>query len=194
MGRISKKKQNIKEILKKITIMNIITDLLMIIFGIFLFLNPVTSNEMLGKISGILLIMWGITMIFSYLKRDKAKLYSMNLIFGTLVLLMGAYLVINPKILIEIVMICVGVYLVINGASKIHYSLCLKSADEESWLIIMINGIVLVVLSIIFMFSNFVAYAVTQLIGIFFIFGSLINIMNTLLLKKRNEEIVKIFW
>ncbi|MFI3261015.1 MAG: DUF308 domain-containing protein [bacterium] len=193
---MARKSNDVNKIFDKMLMINICTDVLLLLFGIFLLTKPDVSYKIMGAITGLFLLVWAGSMIYSYITRDGAKLYSLNLIFGSLIGLLGLVLIVFPYSLIEFVSNCIGLYLLINGASKINYGLWLRKGKEETWLITITTGGLLIFLSllIIFFFDNFLVLAIPQVIGMFIIMSTALNIMETVLLKKRSKEIVKIFW
>lgn len=189
---IKKKEKN--GIFNKLILINIVIDVIIIIFGCFLLFKPSISNKIIGILCGILLLCWAGSLIFSYIKRDGAKLYSLNIVFGSLIGVLGLVLILYPYTVITFVQVCIGLFLLVNGATKINYGLWLKKGNEETWIITLITGLFMIVISLLLMFTNIVAYSITQLIGIFLIISSILNLSDAILFKKRSKEIVKIFW
>lgn len=192
-----KKKTKKTDILNRFNSMlsiNIFADIVIIVLGIFLFFEPSLTNKIIGSLIGGALIIYAASMIYSYISRDGAKLYSLNIIFGTVIALIGLLLIVYPYTVIDFIKIALGIYIMITGATKINYAMWLKKGKEESWLITLLTGLLLIGVSLIFMFSSFITITITRVIGIFLICSSVLNIMDVMLFKKRSKEIVKIFW
>ena len=174
--------------------MNLAVEVIMIILGFVMFFNPAMSNKAIGIVVGVILLLSASSLIYNYISRDGAKIYSLNLIFGLLVGLLGLVLIVYPYSLIDFVINCIGIYMIINGAVKINHGLWLRKGKEESWLIVVSSGILLIFISLVFIFSTFVSLTITRVIGIFLIISGALSLMDTILFKKRSKEIVKIFW
>ncbi len=174
--------------------LGLLADAVLAIFGVFLLFMPNVTNKVAGTVIGVLLMFHAASMIYTYVSRDGAKLYSFNLIFGSLIALIGLILIVSPYTLMSFVTNCIGFFLIVTGASKINYAFWLRKGEEETWLITLTTGVLLIVISLIFMLNTFIVLALTQILGIFLICSSLINIMESVLFKKRSKEIVKIFW
>ena len=85
----------------------------------------------------------------------------------------------------DILTIFVGVYFLIIGAQKINYSLLLKKYHESCWPLVLVMGIFFVVISIITFFIN--GNGVINGVGIGLMGYGLIDLVNTILLRKRSQ-------
>ena len=128
------------------------------------------------------------------MKRDGAKIYSLNLVFAILYLILGLVIIIFPFSVIEFVTVCLGLFLVVNGATKINYGLWLKRGSSKAWLVTLVAGILLVILGIMIVFNPFTAYALTQITGAFLIISGVINLSDAITFKTKAKEIMDIFW
>lgn len=191
---MTKKKNDIKSKFNMFLNMNILADVLLLIFGVFLVFDPDQSAKTIGMIIGFLLVFYAATIIYTYISRNGARLYSMNIVFGTLIALLGIVLIVWPYTLFSFITTCLGLYLIVAGAIKINYAFWLKKGEEETWIITLVTGLMLVIVSCILMFSNFITLTLIQILGVFLICSTVLNLMDTVLFKKRSKEIVKIFW
>ncbi len=187
-------KKNVEKNFNTLIAFSILGDVLLIIFGAVMLFNPGFTNKIIGLILGVILLVNGASLIFDFFKRDGAKIYSLNILFGILISILGLVLIAYPYSVISFVTICIGIYLIISGAVKINHAIWLKKAKEESWNLVITNGIILLVLGLLIIFNPFANLAVTQVIGIFIIVSSIIKISNTILFKNKAQDIIKIFW
>ena len=187
-------KKSIENVYNKMVIFSIITAVITIIVGAILLFLPNLSNKVVGIITGVIFIIFGITTAYKYLKRDGAKIYSLNLVFAILYLILGLVIIIFPFSVIEFVTVCLGLFLVVNGATKINYGLWLKRGSSKAWLVTLVAGILLVILGIMIVFNPFTAYALTQITGAFLIISGVINLSDAITFKTKAKEIMDIFW
>ena len=187
-------KKSIENVYNKMVIFSIITAVITIIIGAVLLFLPNLSNKVVGIITGIIFILFGIITAYKYLKRDGAKIYSLNLVFAILYLILGLVIIIFPFSVIEFVTVCLGLFLVVNGATKINYGLWLKRGSSKAWLVTLVAGILLVILGIMIVFNPFTAYALTQITGAFLIISGVINLSDAITFKTKAKEIMDIFW
>ncbi len=187
-------KKSIENIYNKMIVFSIITSIITIIVGtILLFLSDLT-NKVVGIITGVIFVLFGLTSVYKYLKRDGAKIYTLNLVFSILYLVLGVVIIIFPFSVIEFVTVCLGLFLIINGATKINYGLWLKRGSCSAWLITLIAGSFLGVLGIMMIFNPFTSYALTQIVGAFLIMSGVINLSDAITFKAAAKEIMEIFW
>jgi len=187
-------KNSIDNMYNRMIIYTLLVALATIIVGIVLFFLPAATNKVVGVIIGILFLITGLNTIYKYFHRDGAKLYSLNLVFGILYTLLGVVIIIYPFTVLEFVTVCLGLYIIINGANKINYALWLKKGNEESWLIALVTGIMLIVIGLLVVFNPFVSLTLTKLVGAFLMITGILDFTDTLLFRKRSKEIMDIFW
>ena len=187
-------KKSIENIYNKMIVFSIITSIITIIVGTILLFLPDLTNKVVGIITGVIFVLFGLTSVYKYLKRDGAKIYTLNLVFSILYLVLGVVIIIFPFSVIEFVTVCLGLFLIINGATKINYGLWLKRGSCSAWLITLIAGSFLGVLGIMMIFNPFTSYALTQIVGAFLIMSGVINLSDAITFKAATKEIMEIFW
>ena len=187
-------KNSIENMYKRLIIYSLLTALFTIIMGIVLLLLPNATNKVVGIIVGIIFLIEGINSVYKYFHREGAKLYNLNLIFGVLYALLGVVIILYPFTVVEFVTVCLGIYMIINGASKVNYALWLKRGNEESWLITLATGILIAIVGILVIFNPFASLTLTKLAGAFLIITGILDFMDTILFRNRSKEIMEIFW
>lgn len=187
-------KNSIENVYNKMIIYSLITAILSIIVGLVLVFLPAVSNKVVGIIIGVIFLIFGINAIYKYFHRDGAKLYSLNIVFGVLYSILGVVIILYPYSVMSFVTVCLGLFVIINGATKINYGIWLKRGSEDSWLVTLVTGIFLVVLGIMLVFNPFSALTLTQISGAFLMIVGILNVSDTILFKKRSKEIMDIFW
>ena len=184
MGRIVR--ETISDRFNKFIMMSIVTSVVIALIGAVLIFMPEMSNKLIGVITGALFALSGINTIYKFISRNGAKLYSLNLLFGIIILV--------PFSVTSFLTICLGLYLIVFGANKVTYGVWFKIGDDSSWLITFVIGVMLMVFGILVLSNPFSALTVTQVIGTFLVLSSILDITDLVLLKKRANEITKIFW
>ena len=192
MGRIVR--ETISDRFKKFIMMSIVTSVVIALIGAVLIFMPEMSNKLIGVITGALFALSGINTIYKFISRNGAKLYSLNLLFGIILVLIGAIIILVPFSVTSFLTICLGLYLIVFGANKVTYGVWFKIGDDSSWLITFVIGVMLMVFGILVLSNPFSALTVTQVIGTFLVLSSILDITDLVLLKKRANEITKIFW
>ncbi|MBE6155983.1 MAG: hypothetical protein E7164_04425 [Firmicutes bacterium] len=179
---------------KKMMSTSIATSLVLLIGGLVMLFMPGLTNKLIGIVVGLMMLVSGGNMIYKYLKRDGAKLYSFNMIFGIILFVIGLIVILMPYSLSSFVTVCLGLYLIIVGANKITYGVWFKIGNDSAWLITVVIGIMLIFFGIMVIINPFSMLTITKLVGIFLIIISVLDLTDTILLRKRSDEITKIFW
>lgn len=192
MGRIVR--ETIDERFNKMLTISIVSSIVIALVGAVLLFMPKLSNKLIGVIMGLLFILYGITTIYKYITRNGAKLYSLNLLYGIIILLIGVIIVLVPFSVTSFLTICLGLYLIIIGINKVTYGIWFKIGNHSTWLITLVIGIMLIFFGILVLSNPFSSLTITRLVGAFLILASILDITDLILLKKRSDEISKIFW
>ena len=187
-------RNSIENMYKRMIWYSIGTALITIITGIVLLLVPELSGKVLGIIVGIIFLIEGINSIYKYFHREGAKLYNLNLVFGVIYAVLGVVIILVPSSVVEFITICLGIYMIVNGASKVNYALWLKRGNEDSWLITLATGILVAIAGVLVIFNPFASLTLTKLAGAFLIITGILDFMDTILFKNRSKEIMEIFW
>ena len=187
-------RNSIENMYKRMIWYSIGTALITIITGIVLLLVPELSGKVLGIIVGIIFLIEGINSIYKYFHREGAKLYNLNLVFGVIYAVLGVVIILIPSSVVEFITVCLGIYMIVNGASKVNYALWLKRGNEDSWLITLATGILVAIVGVLVIFNPFASLTLTKLAGAFLIITGILDFMDTILFKNRSKEIMEIFW
>lgn len=187
-------KNSIENMYKRMIWYSIGTALITVITGIILLLVPELSGKVLGMIVGIIFLIEGINSIYKYFHREGAKLYNLNLVFGVIYAVLGVVIILVPSSVVEFITVCLGIYMIVNGASKVNYALWLKRGNEDSWLITLATGILVAIVGVLVIFNPFASLTLTKLAGAFLIITGILDFMDTILFKNRSKEIMEIFW
>lgn len=187
-------KNSISSRFNRMLLYSMITAVITGIFGLILLFMPDLTNKVVGILVGIIFLVSGVNAIYKYFHRDGAKLYSLNIVFGVLYSVLGVVIIVYPFSVMTFVTICLGLYLIVSGAVKANYAFWLKRGNEDTWLITLVSGIMLVIFGILVMFNPFISLKLTQLAGAFLLIVSVLDLTDTILFKKRANEIMNIFW
>lgn len=173
---------------------SIITSVISLVIGIILIIFPLESIQLIGYITGGIFLINAFASGYKYFKRDGALLYRYNIVFMILEIILGIIIIVVPKEVSAVVTKIFGVFMIIFGANKISYGVWFRIGNELSWLLTITVGIMLLLFGIIMLFYPFTNIALTMLIGIFTAVNSILDIINTALIKKRAGDIITIFW
>ena len=177
----------------KLLIGSIVLNLLFLIFGITIYLNPRISLELAGTILGIYMIVFGLFAIYEFILRDNNPLFSLNILWGILAIITGLLVMINPFEIIKILTFALGIYLVIASVRKIMDSLKLKKYGYDGWSLILVIAIILLIFGIFIMINPMASMDLAEATGIFIILASILEICNSIMLYTKAKEILDLF-
>ena len=177
----------------KLLIGSIVLNLLFLIFGITIYLNPRISLELAGTILGIYMIVFGLFAIYEFIIRDNNPLFSLNIVWGILAIITGLLVIINPFEIIKILTFALGIYLVIASVRKIMDSLKLKKYGYDGWSLILVIAIILLIFGIFIMINPMASMDLAEATGIFIILASILEICNSIMLYTKAKEILDLF-
>lgn len=163
----------------------IITSLFLLALGILLIVKSDATIMMVSYVIGAVLIALGVLAIINFL-RSKSELYHLDIVYGIVTIILGVLVIENPKVIGSIIPFVVGVGILINSGTKLKYALDLKDNKEEVWKYTLIVAIISAILGVLLVFNPFKATSlIVQIIGIVICVYALLDIVSTILLKKK---------
>lgn len=181
-----------KKAYQKLLYTSLVTGIIFFCFGLFLFLKPeVTISSVSYLLGGILIIIGFITFLKYVLNNDKViKNFDLDLIYGIVGIVAGLVLILNPTAIATIIPFILGMWIVINSAIKLQYSLVLKQYENSNWKVTFIIAVISLIWGIILVFNPFKgAVIITKMIGIFVMVYALLEITEGILFQK-NVKII----
>lgn len=192
-----KKEKTILEKIKlnfnKILIGSLILNVLFLLFGVIIYLNPVITIELTGVILGIYMLLFGVYAIYEFLVRDNNPLFKLNLIWGILFMIAGLLVMINPFKIIRILTFSLGIYLSIVAIKKAIEALRLKKYKYDGWVLILVIAIILLIFGIFIMFNPMASMDIVEVTGIFIILASILEICNSIMLYTKAKDLLDLF-
>lgn len=176
--------EDIRKGMNKIFNTSIITSVVILVLGIFLFIQPDTIISMISIILGIMILIPGITALIDYFKTK----YNPNLITGVITVIIGMILIVNTKLVASIMPFILGIYFVISGITRLQYALELKKQKIKYTTSLGIS-ILIIICGLLFIINPFGgALVITKVMGIFMVIYSVLDIVNAMVIKKEMHD------
>jgi uncharacterized membrane protein HdeD (DUF308 family) len=167
MGLISKIKSNGTN-----WIIAILKGVMLIIFGIWLLKSPSVNISKLIIFFGVLIIIGGLFEVALAIKNvQEHKKYEWALASGIFDVLLGAFLVANPALILLFITIFVSIWFFIRGIISIRIALIQKKANDSKYNFSLFLGIILILSAVIFIFHP-------QVFGITVIFWTALSFIS----------------
>lgn len=163
---------------KKFKANELISSLIFVVIGLVLLIWPGTSTQVVCMVLGGVLLAYGVIQIVMHLLAKEKTLYHQGmLILGIILLVIGAWILLKPDMIIAAVPVIMGIIIVMHGVHNIVQGLQLKGMDYEKWWIAFTLGIVTVVLGSVLIYNPFsVVNTVVRVIGAFLIYDGISRI------------------
>jgi len=177
--------EDIKKGMNKIFNLSIVTSVIILVLGIFLFIQPDTVIRMISIVLGGIILIPGITSLVDYFKNK----YQPSLITGVVTIIIGLILIINTKLVASILPFFLGIYFVVNGINRLQYALELKR-QNINFTTSLVFSILIIICGVLFIINPFSgALAITKIIGMFMIIYALLDLINSVIIKKEMSEV-----
>lgn len=179
----------IKKFFTKLKWEKLVTAIVAIVLGIVFVADPNGSGDAVCKMAGVAVIVLAAAMLIRYF--TSAQLFPENLIFSAVLLLLGIFFIAKSGVVMTVLGLFFGIFLVIDGASKIRDGIDAAKAKIQGWWIWFLLALLTIVLGVLVMFGE----SVMTLLGVSLIVDGVSDIVTTLWLsagvRKVKKEIEK---
>lgn len=164
---------------------------LLCLFGLLLIIFPDTAANVAGFICAILLIAFGIVKIIGYFSRDIYRLaFQYDLVFGLLMILLGAAMFANPGSLSSFICLSLGLYILTDSLFKIQIALDARRFGVRSWMLILISAVLAGIGGLLLVLRPTESIPVlVVMLGISLLFEGLLNLITVLTSVKVMREL-----
>lgn len=176
---------DIKKGMNKIFNTSVVASVVILVLGIFLFIQPDTIIHMISIVLGGVILIPGIISLVDYFKNK----YQPSLISGVVTIIIGLILIINTKLVASILPFILGIYFIVNGINRLQYALQLKK-QNLNYVASLVFSLLIIICGILFIVNPFGgALVITKVMGIFMIVYALLDLTNTIIIKKEINEV-----
>lgn len=179
----------IKNFFTKLKWEKLVTAIVAIVLGIVFVANPEGAGSVVCKVAGVAMLVLSAALLVRYF--SAARLFPENLIFSAVLLLLGIFFIVKWGVVLTVIGLFFGIFLVIDGASKLRDGLDAMKAKTQGWWIWFLLALLTIVLGILVMFGE----SVFTLLGVSLIVDGVSDIVTTLWLsagvRKVKKEIEK---
>ena len=152
---------------------------LCIILGIVLVAYPNTSLTLVCRAVGAIVLFTGLGMVFGFLRNEtKGLLAKGSLVFGSILTIVGGFIVLRPLGIISIIPVVFGILLIYHGISNMRQALELRQYKDKGWWLPVLIAASTILLGIVIMNNPFGTISVLmRIIGACLIYDGLMNTM-----------------
>jgi uncharacterized membrane protein HdeD (DUF308 family) len=158
--------------LRKIKANVVVSSLLCVALGVVLLVYPGDSMRIMGIAVGVVLALTGFVKIMDFvLNRDGSLYLQLNLFFGIVLMIVGAWIILEPEKMLSLIPLIIGVVITLHGLGKLRQAIELYHEQYERWWVAFLLGLLTAGIGILLIFKPFDALeTVVQVIGAFLIY------------------------
>ena len=137
---------------------------IMIILGLVLVIWPHILGVMLCYLLGGALIVMGAIQLIGFLRGERLGFYNkFSMFMGIVLVLLGIWICTQPRIVLSIIPVVVGIIVLIHGLMDIQYTLDIKRTGSTKWWIALISAILTLIVGLLLVFNPFTAYEISMI-------------------------------
>lgn len=174
---------------------SLITSIIFVIVGLFLFIKPDTTISLISYVFGGVLLLMGLINVYKYFSsNNKLNMFSFDLAYGVLLVIAGLFLIIDTSIFAKVINIILGIWIIVNSITKFQYGIVLKKVKNSDWGYTIFVSLLSFLWGVLLLVNPFEsALTITQIIGIFIIVYAVLDIIDNFVIRKNINDILNIF-
>ncbi len=120
---------------------------------------------MLCYLLGGALILMGVIQLVVFLRGERLGFYNkFSMFMGIVLVLLGIWICTQPRIVLSIIPVVVGIIVVLHGLMDLQYTLDIRRTGNTKWWIALVAAIITLVVGLLLVFNPFTAYEVTMIL------------------------------
>lgn len=170
---------------------SLISSGVILVLGLLLFLKSSVTLMGISYIFGGLIIAIGVLAIVRFISNNHSDISNqLNIVYGIICIISGIFFIEKPEIIGSIIPVVMGIGIIISSSLKIQQSFNLKSLNSSYFFWSFVTALLSLICGVILLFNPFKgAVIITKVIGIFLVMYAILDICNTIVLKKSGVSI-----
>lgn len=170
---------------------SLISSGVILVLGLLLFFKSSVTLMGISYIFGGLIIAIGVLAIVRFISNNHSDISNqLNIIYGIICIISGIFFIEKPEIIGSIIPVVMGIGIIISSSLKIQQSFNLKSLNSSYFFWSFVTALLSLICGVILLFNPFKgAVIITKVIGIFLAMYAILDICNTIVLKKSGVSI-----
>ena len=170
---------------------SLISSAVILVLGLLLFFKSSVTLMGISYIFGGLIIAIGVLAIVRFISNNHSDISNqLNIIYGIICIISGIFFIEKPEIIGSIIPVVMGIGIIISSSLKIQQSFNLKSLNSSYFSWSFVTALLSLICGVVLLFNPFKgAVIITKVIGIFLVMYAILDICNTIVLKKSGVSI-----
>ena len=176
---------------KKTVWPSLISSGVILVLGLLLFFKSSVTLMGISYIFGGLIIAIGVLAIVRFISNNHSDISNqLNIIYGIICIISGIFFIEKPEIIGSIIPVVMGIGIIVSSSLKIQQSFNLKSLNSSYFFWSFVTALLSLICGVVLLFNPFKgAVIITKVIGIFLVMYAILDICNTIVLKKSGVSI-----
>ena len=170
---------------------SLISSGVILVLGLLLFFKSSVTLMGISYIFGGLIIAIGVLAIVRFISNNHSDISNqLNIIYGIICIISGIFFIEKPEIIGSIIPVVMGIGIIISSSLKIQQSFNLKSLNSSYFFWSFVTALLSLICGVVLLFNPFKgAVIITKVIGIFLVMYAILDLCNTIVLKKSGVSI-----
>lgn len=170
---------------------SLISSGVILVLGLLLFFKSSVTLMGISYIFGGLIIAIGVLAIVRFISNNHGDISNqLNIVYGIICIISGIFFIEKPEIIGSIIPVVMGIGIIISSSLKIQQSFNLKSLNSSYFFWSFVTALLSLICGVVLLFNPFKgAVIITKVIGIFLVMYAILDICNTIVLKKSGVSI-----
>lgn len=170
---------------------SLISSGVILVLGLLLLFKSSVTLMGISYIFGGLIIAIGVLAIVRFISNNHSDISNqLNIIYGIICIISGIFFIEKPEIIGSIIPVVMGIGIIISSSLKIQQSFNLKSLNSSYFFWSFVTALLSLICGVVLLFNPFKgAVIITKVIGIFLVMYAILDICNTIVLKKSGVSI-----
>lgn len=173
---------------------SIILSIILLVFGLFMYTNPISTINVMMIVFGVILVLDGLVHLVSYFAiKDEYRFFSSELVQAIIYIILGFVLMLNYYNISYLLPIVLGIWIVVESLFKLQIALNIRDIYDSHWGLLLGMSIITAFLGAVILFNPVQSLALlTRICGVVLMIAEVISIFEGFSIISRVGKIKKV--
>ena len=173
---------------------SIILSIILLVFGLFMYTNPISTINVMIIVFGVILVLDGLVHLVSYFAiKDEYRFFSSELVQAIIYIILGFLLMLNYYNISYLLPIVLGIWIVVESLFKLQIALNIRDIYDSHWGLLLGMSIITALLGAVILFNPVQSLALlTRICGVVLMIAEVISIFEGFSIISRVGKIKKV--
>ena len=173
---------------------SIILSIILLVFGLFMYTNPISTINVMIIVFGVILVLDGLVHLVSYFAiKDEYRFFSSELVQAIIYIILCFVLMLNYYNISYLLPIVLGIWIVVESLFKLQIALNIRDIYDSHWGLLLGMSIITALLGAVILFNPVQSLALlTRICGVVLMIAEVISIFEGFSIISRVGKIKKV--